>query len=80
MRYYDPEAGRFVNQDPIGLLGGVNLYWFAPNAQTWIDILGLNRFTRTTWQAASKGTGPTYTVFQQAIDWDMVDNKGRTNL
>ena len=22
MRYYEPEAGRFVNQDPIGLLGG----------------------------------------------------------
>lgn len=24
-RYYKPEAGRFVNQDPIGLLGGDNL-------------------------------------------------------
>ncbi|MBS6659781.1 MAG: hypothetical protein KH261_03310 [Veillonella sp.] len=22
-RYYEPETGRFVNQDPIGLLGGV---------------------------------------------------------
>ena len=26
MRYYEPEAGRFVNQDPIGLFGGDNLY------------------------------------------------------
>ena len=34
MRYYEPEAGRFVNQDPIGLLGGDNLYLFAPNMQT----------------------------------------------
>ena len=42
MRYYEPEAGRFVNQDPIGLLGGDNLYWFAPNANTWIDPLGLS--------------------------------------
>ena len=25
-RYYEPDAGRFVNQDPIGLLGGDNLY------------------------------------------------------
>ncbi|MFS9037668.1 RHS repeat-associated core domain-containing protein [Streptococcus timonensis] len=34
MRYYEPEIGRFVNQDPIVLLGGENLYRFAPNAQT----------------------------------------------
>ena len=41
-RYYEPEAGRFVNQDPIGLLGGENLYWFAPNVQDWVDRLGLS--------------------------------------
>ena len=35
-RYYEPEAGRFVNQDPIGLLGGDNLYWFAPNTSKWL--------------------------------------------
>ena len=23
-RYYEPDVGRFVNQDPIGLLGGEN--------------------------------------------------------
>ena len=40
MRYYEPEAGRFVNQDPIGLLGGSNLYRFAPNAQGWTDPSG----------------------------------------
>ena len=33
--------GQFVNQDPIGLLGGENLYQFALNTQAWIDILGL---------------------------------------
>ncbi|WP_414928939.1 RHS repeat domain-containing protein, partial [Pseudomonas sp. IT-P74] len=40
-RYYDPEVGRFVTQDPIGLLGGVNLYQYAPSAIGWIDPLGL---------------------------------------
>ena len=30
-RYYEPDAGRFVNQDPIGLADGENLYAFAPN-------------------------------------------------
>ena len=39
--YYEPDTGRFVNQDPIGLLGGENLYQFAPNVQGWVDIFGL---------------------------------------
>ncbi|WP_322049649.1 RHS repeat-associated core domain-containing protein, partial [Paraburkholderia sp. J67] len=30
-RFYDPDVGRFINQDPIGLMGGVNLYAYAPN-------------------------------------------------
>jgi RHS repeat-associated protein len=28
-RYYDPQSGRFTQEDPIGLAGGVNLYGFA---------------------------------------------------
>ncbi len=40
-RYYAPECGRFVSQDPIGLRGGLNLYAYAPNPLTWIDPLGL---------------------------------------
>ena len=40
-RYYEPDAGRFVNQDPIGLWGGDNLYRFSSNIQIWIDPLGL---------------------------------------
>ena len=43
MRYYEPEAGRFVNQDPIGLLGGENFYQFGPNITVWIDPLGLEK-------------------------------------
>ena len=40
-RYYDPDKGRFTQPDPIGLLGGLNLYQYAPNAFIWIDPLGL---------------------------------------
>jgi RHS repeat-associated protein len=39
-RYYDPAVGRFTTQDPIGLMGGDNLYQYAPNPNSWIDPLG----------------------------------------
>jgi RHS repeat-associated protein len=39
-RYYDPDTGRFLCQDPIGLLGGLNLYQYAPNALEWVDPWG----------------------------------------
>ncbi|WP_192874902.1 RHS repeat domain-containing protein, partial [Pseudomonas syringae] len=39
-RYYDPEIGRFITQDPIGLLGGLNLYTYGPNPLTYIDPWG----------------------------------------
>ncbi|WP_238152046.1 RHS repeat-associated core domain-containing protein [Microbulbifer sp. A4B17] len=40
-RYYDPEVGEFTQQDPIGLLGGVNNYQYTPNPIVWVDPLGL---------------------------------------
>jgi len=40
-RYYDPDVGRFIHQDPIGLNGGINTYQYAPNPTNWIDPFGL---------------------------------------
>lgn len=40
-RYYDPSSGRFVSQDQIGLLGGVNLYEYVADPLQWLDPLGL---------------------------------------
>ena len=41
MRYYEAETGRFINQDPIGLFGGNNLYSFGNQALDFVDPLGL---------------------------------------
>ena len=40
-RYYDPETGRWPSRDPIGEVGGINLYGFVGNdgVNQW-DILG----------------------------------------
>ncbi len=41
-RYYSPKQQRFINQDPIGLVGGINHYQYAPNPVNWVDPLGLS--------------------------------------
>jgi RHS repeat-associated protein len=40
-RYYDPRTGRYISQEPIGLLGNTNPYQYAPNPTDWIDPRGL---------------------------------------
>jgi RHS repeat-associated protein len=42
-RAYDPSLQRWLNRDPIGERGGINLYGFARNNPlAWIDPLGLD--------------------------------------
>ena len=41
-RYYDSDVGMFIQRDPIGLLGGNNVFQYAPNPIGWIDPWGLN--------------------------------------
>ncbi len=39
-RYYDPDAGRYISPDPIGIDGGLNLYAYTRNPIGWIDPMG----------------------------------------
>ncbi len=45
-RYYDPETGRYICKDPIGLYGGHNLYLYARNPINWFDPLGLGKCSK----------------------------------
>ncbi|SCC35263.1 RHS repeat-associated core domain-containing protein, partial [Gilliamella intestini] len=41
-RYYDPFTGRYITQDPLGILGGLNSYQYAGSDPiNWVDPLGL---------------------------------------
>jgi RHS repeat-associated protein len=40
-RYYDPEIGRYLSKDPVGLMGGMNLFSYVSDTNTHVDFLGL---------------------------------------
>jgi RHS repeat-associated protein len=40
-RYYEPETGRYLSPDPIGLRGGLNPHAYVPNPTIGLDPLGL---------------------------------------
>lgn len=42
-RYYDPEVGRFISPDPIGMAGGMNAFQGAQSPVVDIDPFGLAR-------------------------------------
>jgi len=44
-RYYDSNLERFVSQDPIGFIGGMNLYSAGANPIGWIDPYGLSNIS-----------------------------------
>ena len=61
-RYYESFTGRILNQDPIGFLGGENLYQFAPNIQGWVAPLGL---AKNRGRVQAQGTH-----LEESVSWD----------
>lgn len=40
-RYYDPRIGRFITQDPLGMVDGTNMYLYCGNDPVnWVDLWG----------------------------------------
>jgi RHS repeat-associated protein len=40
-RYYEPETGRYISPDPIGIFGGTLPYGYVHNPLWWVDPYGL---------------------------------------
>jgi RHS repeat-associated protein len=67
-RGYDPALQRWITRDPIGEMGGINLYGFVGNnALGWVDPLGLDGLwmspdghVHTTTPPSEQPTGPNF--------------------
>ena len=44
-RYYSADTGTFISQDPIGLQGGMQLYAYVHDTNSWVDIFGLSKYS-----------------------------------
>ena len=64
-RYYSPDEGRYISQDPIGLIGGIALYGYVHDSNSWVDPLGL-----APWEK-----GDFNNWFNNASVQDILDNK-----
>jgi RHS repeat-associated protein len=54
-RYYSPELARFLQSDPIGIVGGLNLYAYSARPLTHVDVRGLGcNDSETDTQTAAK--------------------------
>ncbi|MEM5549089.1 RHS repeat-associated core domain-containing protein, partial [Pseudoalteromonas fuliginea] len=85
-RYYSPKQQRFINQDPIGLVGGINHYQYAPNPVNWVDPFGLsckentwNTFQRNT-KGHFKNSSEAAASYQAMKGVRKLDNKLRANV
>jgi RHS repeat-associated protein len=68
-RYYDPLAGRFLTEDPTGILGGINYYDYALNDVANLnDPLGLDGHTwgPVTFYTNQQGMTPTEIAAEKA--------------
>jgi RHS repeat-associated protein len=57
-RYFDPRTQAFISVDPLGLVGGIDVYAYAPNVLDWIDPFGLAcRLSFSAWVKSKIGQG-----------------------
>ncbi len=81
-RYYEPETGKYLSSDPIGLEGGTRSYEYVHNPLSWVDPWGLTGDDGSPQTAnpndlnfSQRSVGPGADQYQQSMengtwDWD----------
>ncbi|KPQ28518.1 MAG: Rhs family protein [Marinobacter excellens HL-55] len=76
-RYYNPNTGRFLTPDPIGLAGGLNNYQYVPNPTGWVDPLGLTSISKDS--PDREGGSNTWNDFQRDHKGQFSDSTSASN-
>ena len=58
-RYYSPEEGMYISQDPIRLTGGNGLHLYVDDTNSEVDVYGLSRHSSSNWTQDKLTTVPT---------------------
>jgi RHS repeat-associated protein len=82
-RYYDPMIGRFISEDPIGFLGGINFYPYANDRPTILtdpsgllpDAAGVVGSPVACIQSMRMANGLALTLFQHQIPGPEADKR-----
>ncbi|MER6131189.1 DUF6531 domain-containing protein [Streptomyces sp. NPDC001815] len=63
-RHYDPETGRYLTADPLGLVPAPNPRTYVPNTHTWSDHLGLapDECTQSIFKAPGRNQGEAHEI------------------
>ena len=76
-RDYDPQTGRYVQSDPIGLRGGINTYGYVGgNPLSFIDPLGLQQEAGLYTCLAGPNPVCGVFVFLTACKWALITSAG----
>jgi RHS repeat-associated protein len=69
-RYYDPQSGQYISQDPIGLLGGSLLHGYVNDPTSEVDVFGLSSYALgKSMMKASNTHGGLVTQATKATEW-----------
>ena len=71
-RYYDPQQGRYISQDPIGRSGGTNLYGYVTNPTDMVDPVGLKGLRSSTVSSSGYSQGREPSIGDASTMWGRV--------